>query len=130
MNRLVLLAALLAGCVQFDVSARAPVGVNASPVPSTPGASQEPVRFQSDGTSKGAQGPFRLLAGRRIFKATHAGRGNFVVQLRPVADAIGAQLAFNEIGKGTWEWARVVDAAGEYYLEVQAADGAWTLAVD
>lgn len=131
MKRLLLLSALLSGCVAIDPATGGPRSPFASPAMApAPAVSQAPVKFESDGTKKGAQGPFRLEAGKRTFKATHGGEGSFYVNLKPSDPNRYSRTAFSEKGKGAWEWAYVVEAAGDYYLEVALSDGAWTLSIE
>jgi hypothetical protein len=107
-------------------SSPSPVAAAASTPAPVVALTSAPVKFESDGSKKGVQGPFLLEAGKWTLKATHKGEGNFIVYLKPAAGGFG-QGAFNEIGAGSWEWSTLIEKAGDYYLDVQNADGAWTL---
>lgn len=85
-------------------------------------------RFTGEGDG-GLQGPFYLSAGVHSFQAINAGGSNFVVWL---ADANGQdqQLIFNAIGPYNTSLKQGVAQSGEYYLDVQTADGTWIVGVD
>ena len=71
-----------------------------------------------------------LEVGKWTVRATHSGRGNFSVSLRPAEAGGIPMLAFNEIGPGAWEWSALIEKPGAYYLDVVFADGAWTLSAE
>lgn len=94
----------------------------------TPTPTQAPLSF-SGATRTGLSEPFQLAAGPRKFTATHAGRSNFVVRLNDASGA-SAGLLFNEIGTYSGTYTTFVKAAGAYYLDVSAADGAWSIKIE
>jgi len=123
------LLATLAGCAA-PAPGVAPAGAQvttaASAAPAAPAATSAPIKFESDGSKSGLQGPFRLEAGKFTLKAEHKGAGHFGVTLKPVAPNVMPKLALNKIGAGSWEWSTLVDAPGDYYLDV-SSDSAWTI---
>jgi len=114
--------------------AQAPVpspAVTASPSPvatPTPEPTQAPLSF-AGASRTGLSAPFQLQAGPRKFTATHAGTSNFIVRLNDAKGA-SAGMLFNEIGTYSGTYATFIKTAGTYYLDVSAADGAWSIKVE
>lgn len=73
-------------------------------------------------------GAVRLRSGLLRATASHAGTGNFIVQLYNVnGQRLG--ILVNEIGQYDGKVAQRIPAAGIYYLDVQA-NGEWSIALE
>ena len=60
----------------------------------------------------------------------HSGSSNFILYVTSTAPDSGPEVAFNEMGAGNWTWTYQVQEAGEYTLDLKAADGEWTVDIE
>jgi hypothetical protein len=96
-----------------------------------PGADQQVYRYDSDHqSSPGVIGTAFLRLGKRTFRATHTGTGNFILYVTSTEPDSAPDVAFNEIGAGTWTWTMQVRHAGTYTIDLKAADGEWTVSIE
>lgn len=107
-----------------------PVPPTPTPVPPTPTpaptATPTPLAFR--GTGQQATGKFPLDKGLVIFRATHDGSQNFILQLLG-ADGGSTALLVNAIGPYDGAKPLAVEKAGDYVVNVRAS-GNWTLTVE
>lgn len=93
-----------------------------------PTAAPTQTTISYSGTGRvGLKGPFTLQRGVRTFQGSHGGRSNFVVWLQK-ANGDPEALIFNEIGSFSGQYATMVDATDEYYLDINA-DGNWSVMI-
>lgn len=88
----------------------------------------EPSPIELSGTGQQASQKFTLENGLSVFKITHTGRSNFIVNLMD-SDGQNIELLANEIG--SFDGAKAVGIAkkGEYLLNI-SADGKWTAKIE
>lgn len=88
----------------------------------------EPSPIELSGTGQQASQKFTLENGLSVFKMTHTGRSNFIVNLMD-SDGKNIELLANEIG--TFDGAKAVGIVkkGEYLLDI-SADGKWTVKIE
>jgi hypothetical protein len=97
-----------------------------SPEPE-PEPAPEPIALS--GTGQSATDPFELEDGLAIFRMTHQGQGNFIVDLLDESGQSAAPMGLvNEIGSFEGSYAQQV-IAGQHVLDVMA-DGAWNITIE
>ena len=109
-------------------------GASAAPAPGASAAPtpipQKPYDFNSNTSGKGVIGTVRLELGKRTFKAKHDGKSNFILYVNTPVPNAGPEVAFSYIGAGEWTWSYQVQTAGDYTLDLKAADGQWSVHVE
>ena len=94
----------------------------------SPAPAFEPVH-EFTGTTPTVTGLFWLRAGAAIIALEHDGDSNFIVSLED-ATADVVELLVNEIGQFSGSRSVHIDTAGWYMLDIEYADGAWTIRVE
>jgi hypothetical protein len=121
---------LLSACSSTDQGTSAststqPTNPPATQVAPTPIPTIAPISLS--GVGQQASHKFQLQQGLAIFKLTHNGSANFIVQL---LDSNGKTIDYvvNEIGSFDGSKAEGIQNAGTYILDIQA-DGNWTVTI-
>ena len=88
-----------------------------------------PATTQFSGTSQKATDLFSLSKGMKIFKMSHSGESNFIVQLLDKSGKDVSSSLVNEIGKFNGSKAVKIETSDIYILDV-AADGDWSISIE
>lgn len=97
--------------------------------PPEPESEPAPEPIALSGTGQSATDPFQLEDGLAIFRMTHQGQGNFIVDLLDESGQSAAPMGLvNEIGSFEGSYAQQV-IAGQHVLDVMA-DGGWNITIE